>query len=115
MLPHKTKKGEHAMARLQTFEGIPPPYDKMKRMVCPSALRVLRLAPQRKYTILGELSSEVGWKHAAVVAKLEEKRKIRSKAYYERKKALARLKAKAIANRAEQLKTINADLAAMGY
>ncbi len=76
---------------------------------------MLRLAPNRKYTVLGELASEVGWKHAAVVAKLEEKRKIRSKAFYERKKAVARLRAKAMANRAEQLKNVNAELAAKGY
>merc|ERR1719225_1298538 len=33
------------MKRLQTFEGVPPPYDKKKRMVIPSALKVLRLKP----------------------------------------------------------------------
>jgi len=33
---------------LQVFEGIPPPYDKQKKMVVPNALRVLRLKPGRK-------------------------------------------------------------------
>jgi len=115
MVPHKTKRGAEALARLKVFEGVPPPYDKMKRLVSPLALRVLRLAPGRKFTVLGRLSGEVGWKHAAVVAKLEEKRKIRSKAYYERKKALERLRTKAIANREEQLKPINTQLQAYGY
>lgn len=32
----------------QVFEGIPPPYNKEKRMVVPAALRVLRLKPGRR-------------------------------------------------------------------
>ena len=48
MLPHKTARGKEAMERLKTFEGIPPPYDKQKRMVVPSALKVLRLGQTRK-------------------------------------------------------------------
>ena len=48
MLPHKTARGKEAMDRLKTFEGIPPPYDKQKRMVVPSALKVLRLGQNRK-------------------------------------------------------------------
>lgn len=35
-------------SRLVTYEGIPPPYDKKKRMVIPAALKVLRLKPGRK-------------------------------------------------------------------
>lgn len=48
MLPHKTARGKEALERLKVFEGIPPPYDKKKRMVVPSALKVLRLNPARK-------------------------------------------------------------------
>ena len=48
MVPHKTERGKAAMKRLQCFEGIPPPYDKQKRMVVPAALKVLRLKPGRK-------------------------------------------------------------------
>ena len=48
MVPHKTERGKAAMKRLQTFEGVPPPYDKKKRMVIPAALKVLRLKPGRK-------------------------------------------------------------------
>ena len=48
MLPHKTKRGSEALNRLKVFEGIPPPYDKKKRMVVPCALRVLRLKPGRR-------------------------------------------------------------------
>lgn len=45
MIPHKTKRGMEALNRLKVFDGIPPPYDRMKRMVVPSALRVLKLKP----------------------------------------------------------------------
>lgn len=98
MIPHKTARGVAAMSRMKVFEGIPPPYDKMKRMVVPQALRVLRLKPTRKFTNLGVLSSQVGWKYAGVVEKLETKRKVRSAAFYNRKKALGQLKAKALAS-----------------
>jgi large subunit ribosomal protein L13Ae len=49
MMPHKTARGAAAIERLKLFEGVPPPYDRKKRMVVPDALRVLRLKPGRKY------------------------------------------------------------------
>lgn len=49
MVPHKTARGAAALERLKLFEGVPPPYDKKKRMVVPEALRVLRLKPGRKF------------------------------------------------------------------
>ena len=52
MLPHKTHRGKEALDRLKVFEGIPPPYDKQKRMVVPSALKVLRLKPRRKVLVI---------------------------------------------------------------
>ena len=57
------------MERLKVFEGVPPPYDKKKRMVVPQALRVLRLKPGRKYCTVGRLSHEMGWKYQDVVAR----------------------------------------------
>lgn len=68
MIPHKTSRGAAALERLKVFEGVPPPYDKVKRMVVPQALRVLRLQPGRKYCTVGRLSHEVGWKYQDVVA-----------------------------------------------
>ncbi|RRT45705.1 hypothetical protein BHE74_00026430 [Ensete ventricosum] len=68
MIPHKTKRGAAALARLKAYEGVPPPYDKTKRMVIPDAL---------KY---GEL---------------EVKRKERAKVAYERRKQLTKLRLKA--------------------
>ena len=68
-MPHKTPRGKAALERLKVFEGMPPPYDKKKRMVVPQALRVLRLQPGRKFCRVGRLSHEFGWKHADVVAR----------------------------------------------
>ena len=59
MTPHKTERGKDALKRLQTFEGVPPPYDKKKKMVIPSALKVLRLKAGRRYCSLGRLGHEV--------------------------------------------------------
>ncbi|XP_043835185.1 60S ribosomal protein L13a-like [Dromiciops gliroides] len=75
MLPHKTKHGQAALEHLKVFDGIPPPYNKWKRMVVPAALRVVRLKPTRKFAYLGRLAHEVGWNYQAVTAMLEEKRK----------------------------------------
>lgn len=69
MIPHKTSRGAAAMERLKVFEGVPPPYDKQKKMVVPQALRVLRLQPGRKYCTVGRLSQENGWKYQDVVAR----------------------------------------------
>jgi len=88
MMPHKTARGAAALERLKVFEGVPPPYDRQKRVVVPQALRVLRLKPGRKYTTVGRLSHEVGWKYQDVVSRLEERRKVKSAAYYAKKKAL---------------------------
>ncbi|CDP20593.1 unnamed protein product [Coffea canephora] len=63
--------------RLKVYEGVPPPYDKTKRMVIPDALKVLRLQAGHKYCLLGGLSSEVGWNYADTIRELEAKRKKR--------------------------------------
>jgi large subunit ribosomal protein L13Ae len=43
MIPHKTKRGAAALERLKAFEGVPAPYDKMKRMVIPDALKYVHI------------------------------------------------------------------------
>lgn len=131
MLPHKTVRGQLALGRLavsflewllfplltflllQAFEGIPEPYDKKKRVVVPAALKVLRLRSDRNYTVLGDLSKEVGWGYTELVAKLEEQRKIKEQAYYAEKKAAVALKAKAEAS--ADLSTVTPVLASFGY
>ncbi len=61
MVPHKTQRGAAALERLKTFEGIPPPYDKVKRLVVPDALKVLRLQHGHKFCKLGDLASSVSF------------------------------------------------------
>jgi large subunit ribosomal protein L13Ae len=87
MIPHKTERGAKALERLKTFEGVPPPYDHKKRLVVPQALRVLRLKPGRKFCTVGRLGHEFGWKYQDIVSRLEERRKVKGQAYYEKKKA----------------------------
>ncbi|CAI5489675.1 unnamed protein product [Closterium sp. Naga37s-1] len=86
MIPHKIPRGAAALDRLKAFEGIPAPYDKMKRLVIPDALKVLRLKPGHKYCLLGHLSHEVGWHYWDVVKELEAKRKADAAEYYKEKK-----------------------------
>ncbi|CAM9685040.1 unnamed protein product [Sphacelaria rigidula] len=95
MLPRKTARGEEALARLSCFEGIPAPYDTKKRMVVPEALQVIRMAPGRRFCVLGRLSEEVGWPHAELIKRLEAQRKIKSEAYYVEKKSAKQIKDKA--------------------
>ncbi|KAJ1834018.1 60S ribosomal protein L16A [Coemansia sp. RSA 2711] len=115
MIPHKSARGEAALGRVKVFEGVPPPYDKMKRMVIPRALRVINLKPGRKFSTLSRLSSEVGWKYQNVVADLEKKRKVRSQAFYERKKAIANIRAKAVAAKEAELAPIKEQLVQFGH
>jgi large subunit ribosomal protein L13Ae len=88
MIPHKTDRGVAALERLKTYEGVPHPFDKLKRQVVPAAIRTIRLKPGRKFCRLGDLASHVGWKHNDLIGKLEEKRKIRDAAYYKTKKRI---------------------------
>ena len=94
MIPHKTHRGKCAMERLQVFEGIPAPYDKMKRMCIPDALKVIHLKPHRKFTVLGDMAKEVGWKLKDVLERLETKRKVKASAYWAKKKESVKTKDK---------------------
>eukprot|EP00941_MAST-03F_sp_MAST-3F-sp1_P000385 g385.t1 len=111
MIPHKTKRGECAMSRLTTFEGVPSPYDKKKRVVVPKALKVVRLEKSRNFTCLGDLVAAFGWKHASLLQRLEAKRIARGNAYWAKKTADAK-KAAAAAGSTESVDT---KLAAFGY
>lgn len=59
MIPHKTKRGAAALERLKVYEGVPPPFDKQKRLVVPDALKVLRLQHGHKFCKLGDLATSV--------------------------------------------------------
>merc|ERR1711874_51632 len=78
MVPHKTPRGAASLDRLKTYEGMPHPFDRKKRMVIPHCLKVLRIRPGRRFCRLGELSKEVGWKQSELVNRLESQRKVKS-------------------------------------
>ncbi|KAI3672522.1 hypothetical protein L6452_38611 [Arctium lappa] len=95
MIPHKTKRGVAALARLKVYEGVPTPYiRKKKRMVIADALKVLRLTVGHKYCLLDRLSSKVGWNHYETIKVLEKKRKENAQVVYERKNRRSNLTAK---------------------
>ena len=67
----------------------------------------------RNYTVLGDLSKEVGWGYTDLVAKLEAQRKIKEQAYYAQKKAAAAVKSKA--EKEADLSAVQPVLAAAGF
>lgn len=117
MVPHKTQRGQLAMQRLKTFEGCPAPYDRVKRMVVPDALRVARLRPGRKWTVLGQLAHESGWKHKELIEELEAKRKEKAAKYYEAVKASRAASAKAAGSLEDDKEYVNIQeqLAELGH
>ena len=114
MLPRKTKRGAAALERLKVFEGVPFPYSNRKRKVVPSALRVIRLASDRKSCLLGELSEQIGWNHGKLVKKLEEKREGRASEYFKAKTKLQKEIQKGV-DALDQVKTLRGKLAEFGY
>jgi len=98
MIPYKTARGVEALRRLKVFNGIPYPYSQMKRQCIPNALRAIKLAPNRKFTVVGDLAEQLGWTRKAVVAKYEKERKVKSAAYYHKKRQMALLRKKAVAD-----------------
>ena len=60
MVPHKTQRGQNALANLATYEGVPVPYDRMKRLVVPDALQAIRLQVLTEtYYMLSSLSTHI--------------------------------------------------------
>jgi large subunit ribosomal protein L13Ae len=113
MLPHKTYRGQVAMARLQSFEGIPSQFEKKSRVIVPEAFRITRLRPLRAYSTLGNIAAEVGWNHKDLVARLEGERMERAKAYFATKVAADKAaRAKAAST---DLSSVEGVLAAYGF
>lgn len=96
MIPHKRAHGAEALRRLKVFEGVPAPYDTVRKVVVPSALKVLRLKPTSNNIKIGELSWRVGWGRSETVNKLEAKRKAKALVWYERKKLYRNLRDQAV-------------------
>merc|ERR1712154_548737 len=115
MLPHKTARGQGAFNNLKAFEGIPAPYDKMKRVIMPSAYRQIKLKPNRKFAPVGRLAAETGWKYQDVVANLEAKRQANAQTYWDNKQKAKAVRAKAVENCKSKTAEIDAQLAELGY
>ena len=86
MIPHKWYRGSAAFNRIKAVEGIPEPFNSVKRVVVPDAMRITRLRPGRKFAHLGKLAADLGWGYSDVVTAHEEKRKANNLAYYAKKK-----------------------------
>ncbi|AFZ81183.1 60S ribosomal protein L13, putative [Theileria equi strain WA] len=106
MIPHKTKRGAAALANLKTFEGVPSPYDKVKKQVVPTALRFLKLKPGRRFCRLGDVLTKVGWNYDGLVKKLEDRRKERSHEHF---KAKCELKAKELKAASKAFSSLSAE------
>ncbi|KAJ3654033.1 hypothetical protein Zmor_013247 [Zophobas morio] len=115
MLPHKTERGKQALRRLKTYEGVPPPYDRRKRVVVPGALRVICLKPGRKFCHVGRLSHEVGWKYQSVVRALESKRKVKAVLTIRKRDKLKKLTKEASAKVTKQVAPFTAVINSYGY
>lgn len=113
MLPRKTKRGEAAMTRVKFYEGVPPAYGKVKKLLVPDALAVTHLRPSAKKTRVGNLAAEMGWKYSALIRKMEAERKIDSKAFYDKKAEAAKLRKQAEAK--ADLSKISSVLEAAGF
>ena len=95
MLPHKTARGQSALQRMKVFDGVPTPYDKKKKMTVPQAAKALRLKPERKFCVLGDMAAQVGWKCKELIERLSVKRTERSAKFYKNVKAEAKLRSEA--------------------
>merc|ERR1740129_1521207 len=98
MIPHKTARGAAALDRLKSFEGIPHPFDRKKRMVIPDCLKVIRLRPERRFCKLGDLTASYGWKHQDLLQRLEGQRKVKSSAFHKKKVSAGKAKQAAVKN-----------------
>lgn len=114
MVPHKTKRGAAALEKLKVFEGCPFPYSNRKRHCVPRALKVMRLKNGRKSCLLGDLCSRIGWNHADVVKKLENKRAERASEYYKNKSQLNK-NVDSLVNNMKEVQSLRKELEQYGY
>ena len=85
MIPHKTFKGSDALMRLKLYDGIPRSLIKVKKFIIPYALRNIRLAPGRKFAILGEILEDIGWTRKKDLEEKNEKLKTLGKQFWKKK------------------------------
>lgn len=99
--------------RLKVFEGVPAPYDTKKRKVVNEALKNLRMKNHRKFCLLGDLCTQVGWKHQTLVDRLEERRKKRAQSFHDNK--VKKRNQKRSAEGLKDVKDIKQKLAVYGF
>nr|UXY87798.1 60S ribosomal protein L13A [Cryptomonas curvata] len=87
MLPHKTKRGSIALSKLKVYEGEPPSYHKIKKLIVPNALRITKLQPGRTFSKLGDISHGIGWTKKNLTERLTDLKKNKHKLYYKQKNA----------------------------
>eukprot|EP01106_Pelomyxa_sp_JSP_P011852 TRINITY_DN3155_c0_g1_i3.p2 TRINITY_DN3155_c0_g1~~TRINITY_DN3155_c0_g1_i3.p2 ORF type:complete len:146 (+),score=43.85 TRINITY_DN3155_c0_g1_i3:169-606(+) len=97
MLPYKTPRGRTAFHRLQVYEGVPQRFWTCKRVVVPTALRLLRLRPDRPYTVLGELMRNAGWMRGHLLERLEKRRNFAVRVRHNASRAHVKAGLKAVA------------------
>ncbi|KAJ6153187.1 hypothetical protein N7497_007506, partial [Penicillium chrysogenum] len=96
MIPHKTARGAAAMERLKVFEGVPLPTTRRSVSLFPRLSVSCVSAPAASTAPLAVSATRLaGSTRMLFLGILEERRKVKSKAYYERKKAARRVLAKA--------------------
>ena len=67
----------------------------------------------RKFCVLGELAAKIGWTKKDLVARLEEKRKVKSQKFWDVKQKKADARKKASGNK--DLQKFNDELAKYGF
>ena len=114
MIPYKTSKGAAAMGRIKCFDGCPVSCNTLKKMVIPSALKAVKLAPRAKYCKLGNVAKECGWTKSQLIDDLEAKRAAKNHEWYLKKIENEKAENKAIKKNAE-IKKVNGELEKFGY
>ncbi|EFJ21412.1 hypothetical protein SELMODRAFT_417433 [Selaginella moellendorffii] len=71
MIPRSKRAG--ALRNFKAYDGCPPPYGVVKKMVIPDALKVLRMRRERPFCLLGALARDLGWEGGDFVAKYDKK------------------------------------------
>ncbi|KAJ5803245.1 uncharacterized protein N7503_005695 [Penicillium pulvis] len=115
MIPHKTARGAAAMERLKVFEGVPLPTTRRSALSFPRLSVSCVCAPAASTAPLAVSPTRLaGSTRTSLPGTLEERRKVKSNAYYERKKAARRSLAKAESGANVDSKT-KTQLAEYGY
>ncbi|KAK8096994.1 60S ribosomal protein l16 [Apiospora kogelbergensis] len=116
MIPHKTARGAAALQRLKVFEGVPPPTTSRRRWSFPRLCVSCACSPAAS-TALSVVSATRTAGSTRMLLRgmlLEERRKAKSAAYYERKKLAQRQLSEAKKNAKVDDKTAQA-LTSYGY